>query len=219
MNVEAALAQITADVLEGEEEDILVHAQELLDQGFSAADILNKGMLPAMDVIGERFSDGTVFIPEVLLSARAMNDGLDLLEPYLASSNVKRGGRVLLGTVLGDLHDIGKNMVVSMMKGTGFEVIDMGVNVSTVNIVEQVREHRPDIVGLSALLTTTMPQMKEVIDALSEAGLRDDLKVIVGGAPVNQMFADHVGADGYAHDAGEAVVVAKQYMEEMEQHA
>jgi corrinoid protein of di/trimethylamine methyltransferase len=212
MNLEKAFEQITNDVLEGEEEDILEHAQDLLDQGFSAADILNKGMLPAMDVIGERFADGTVFIPEVLLSARAMNDGLALLEPHLAISNVKRGGRVLIGTVLGDLHDIGKNMVVSMMKGTGFEVIDMGVNVSTKDAVEQVREHRPDILGLSALLTTTMPQMKEIIDALEEAGLRDGLKVIVGGAPVNQMFADHVGADGYAQDAGEAVAVAKKQM-------
>ena len=215
MNVEKAFEQITNDVLEGEEEDILEHAQDLLDQGFSAADILNKGMLPAMDVIGERFADGTVFIPEVLLSARAMNDGLTLLEPHLAISNVKRGGRVLIGTVLGDLHDIGKNMVVSMMKGTGFEVIDMGVNVSTTDVVEQVREHRPDILGLSALLTTTMPQMKEIIDALANAGLRDGLKVIVGGAPVNQMFADHVGADGYAQDAGEAVAVAKQQMLEV----
>lgn len=212
MNVEKALEQITVDVLEGEEEDILVHAQGLLDQGFSARDILNKGMLPAMEVIGERFSDGTVFIPEVLLSARAMNDGLALLEPHLATSNVKRGGRVLLCTVLGDLHDIGKNMVVSMMKGTGFEVIDMGVNAATKDVVEQVRQHRPDILGLSALLTTTMPQMKDIIDALKEAGLRDDLKVIVGGAPVNQMYADHVGADGYAQDAGAAVTVAKQQM-------
>ncbi len=212
MDVEEAFEQITNDVLEGEEEDILEHAQDLFDQGFSAQDILNKGMLPAMDVIGARFSDGSVFIPEVLLSARAMNDGLTLLEPYLATSNVKRGGRVLIGTVLGDLHDIGKNMVLSMMKGTGFEVIDMGVNVSTKDVVEQVREHRPDILGLSALLTTTMPQMKEIIDALADAGLRDDLKVIVGGAPVNQMFADHVSADAYAQDAGEAVAVAKQQM-------
>ncbi|MDP6691801.1 MAG: corrinoid protein [Alphaproteobacteria bacterium] len=216
MDMEKAFEQVTADVLEGEEEDILVHAQELLDQGVSAGDILNKGMLPAMDVIGSRFSDGTVFIPEVLLSARAMNDGLTLLEPYLATSNVKRGGRVLIGTVLGDLHDIGKNMVLSMMKGTGFEVIDMGVNVATKDVVDLVREHRPDIVALSALLTTTMPQMKEIIDALTEAGLRDQVKVIVGGAPVNQMFADLVGADGYAMDAGEAVTVAKEKMQEIE---
>jgi len=210
MNMETAFERVTANVLEGEEEDILVHAQELLDQGVSAGDILNKGMLPAMDIIGSRFSDGTVFIPEVLLSARAMNDGLTLLEPHLVTSNVKRGGRVLIGTVLGDLHDIGKNMVLSMLKGTGFQVVDMGVNVATKDVVEQVHEHRPDIVALSALLTTTMPQMKDIIDALVKAGLRDDVKVIVGGAPVNQMFADLVGADGYAHDAGDAVAVAKQ---------
>ena len=210
MDIEKAFEQITNDVLEGEEKDILVHAQELLDQGFSAPDILNKGMLPAMDVIGSRFADGTVFIPEVLLSARAMNDGLAMLEPYLATSNVKRGGRVLICTVLGDLHDIGKNMVLSMLRGTGFEVIDMGVNIDTETIVQQVRVHRPDILGLSALLTTTMPQMKEVIDALEEAGLRDDLKVMVGGAPVNQMYADQIGADGYAQDAGETVTWANQ---------
>ena len=211
-DVEEAFEQVSNDVLEGEEEEILVHAQELLDEGYSAHDILNKGMLPAMDVIGTRFTDGTVFIPEVLFSARAMNNGLKLLEPYLASSNVKRGGRVLIGTVLGDLHDIGKNMVLSMMKGTGFEVTDMGVNVSTEIIVEQVRELRPDILALSALLTTTMPQMKEVIEALAAAGLRDNMKVIVGGAPVNQMYADQIGADGYAQDAGQAVTLAKEQM-------
>lgn len=212
MNLEKAFEQITNDVLEGEEEVILVHAQELLDDNFSAEDILNKGMLPAMDVISQHFADGTVFIPEVLLSARAMNDGLKLLEPHLATSNLQRG-RILLGTVLGDLHDIGKNMVVSMMKGTGFDVIDMGVNVSTDQVVELVREHRPDILGLSALLTTTMPQMKEIIDALADKGLRDDLKVIVGGAPVNQMFADDIGADGYAQDAAEAVALAKRQIQ------
>jgi 5-methyltetrahydrofolate--homocysteine methyltransferase len=212
MGVEEVFQQVTNDILDGDEEEILVHTQELLDRGYSAQDILNKGMLPAMDVIGTRFTDGTVFIPEVLFSARAMNDGLKLLEPHLATSNVKRGGRVLIGTVLGDLHDIGKNMVLSMMKGTGFEVTDMGVNVSTEIIVEQVREHRPDILALSALLTTTMPQMKEVIEALAAAGLRDNVKVIVGGAPVNQMFADQIGADGYAQDAGQAVTLAKEQL-------
>lgn len=210
MDIEEAFEEITNDVLEGDEQEVAVHARELLDQGIPAGDILNKGMLPAMDVIGSRFTDGTVFIPEVLLAARAMNEGLKVLEPYLATSNVKRGGRVLIGTVLGDLHDIGKNMVISMMKGTGFEVTDMGVNIATAKIVEQVRLHRPDILGLSALLTTTMPQMKETIEALTEAGLRDGLKVIVGGAPVNQMYADLIGADGYAQDAGDAVAVAKK---------
>ena len=208
--VDPAFEQIKNDVLEGEEEKILVHAQELLDQNYSAKDILNKGMLPAMDVISTRFSDGTVFIPEVLLSARAMNEGLKLLEPHLKKSNVKLGGRVLIGTVLGDLHDIGKNMVVSMMKGAGLEVTDMGVNVSTEDIVQKVRNSQPEVLALSALLTTTMPQMQEVIDALAHAGLRNDLKVIVGGAPVNQKFADQIGADGYAADAAEAVTLATQ---------
>jgi 5-methyltetrahydrofolate--homocysteine methyltransferase len=139
-----------------------------------------------------------------------MNDGLKLLEPQLKKSNVKLGGRVLIGTVLGDLHDIGKNLVVSMMKGAGLEVTDMGVNVSTKDIVQKVRNSQPEVLALSALLTTTMPQMKEVIDALAQAGLRNDLKVIVGGAPVNQKFADQIGADGYAADAAEAVTLANQ---------
>ncbi|MEE1545101.1 MAG: cobalamin-dependent protein, partial [Alphaproteobacteria bacterium] len=152
------------------------------------------------------------FVPEVLLSARAMKNGLGVIEPHLVTSNERRSGRVLIGTVLGDLHDIGKNMVASMLTGTGYEVIDMGVNVSTEEIVRQVLERRPDIIALSALLTTTMPQIKEVITALVEAGLRDDFKVIVGGAPVNQKFAEDAGADGYAQDAGAAVALAKQLM-------
>jgi corrinoid protein of di/trimethylamine methyltransferase len=217
MDIEEAFEQITADVLEGDEEEVVVHARELLDHGIDAGDILNKGMLPAMDVIGGRFTDGSVFIPEVLLSARAMEEGLSVLEPYLVTGNEKRSGRVLIGTVLGDLHDIGKNLVVSMLIGTGYEVIDMGVNVSTEEIIRQVLEHRPDILGLSALLTTTMPQIKEVISALVEAGARDDFKVIVGGAPVNQKFADDAGADGYARDAGGAVILSKQLMSALHQ--
>ncbi len=210
MDIEQAFEQITIDVLEGDEAEVVVHARELLDQGIAAGDILNKGMLRAMEVIGGRFADGSVFVPEVLLSARAMKDGLAVLEPHLLTSNQRGSGRVLIGTVLGDLHDIGKNMVASMLTGTGYEVIDMGVNVDTEEIVRQVLEHRPDIVALSALLTTTMPQIKEVIAALVESGVRGDLKVIVGGAPVNQKFADDAGADGYAQDAGAAVTLAKQ---------
>ncbi|MDP7488112.1 MAG: corrinoid protein [Alphaproteobacteria bacterium] len=212
MDVEQAFEQITIDVLDGDEQEVVVHARELLDQGVPAGNILNKGMLPAMEVIGGRFADGSVFVPEVLLSARAMKNGLGVIEPHLVTSNERRSGRVLIGTVLGDLHDIGKNMVASMLTGTGYEVIDMGVNVSTEEIVRQVLERRPDIIALSALLTTTMPQIKEVITALVEAGLRDDFKVIVGGAPVNQKFAEDAGADGYAQDAGAAVALAKQLM-------
>jgi corrinoid protein of di/trimethylamine methyltransferase len=217
MDVEEAFEQITADVLEGEEEDVVVHARELLDHGIDAGDILNKGMLPAMDVIGTRFTDGSVFIPEVLLSARAMKDGLGVLEPHLVAGGEQRSGRILIGTVLGDLHDIGKNLVVSMLIGNGYEVIDMGVNVSTDDVVLQAREHRPDIIGLSALLTTTMPQIKDLITALVESGQRQDFKVMVGGAPVNQKFADDAGADGYAPDAGAAVALAGELMSELHQ--
>lgn len=165
--------------------------------------------LPAMDIISDEFTDGTVFIPEVLLSARAMNDGVQMLEPHLGATNTKAAGRLMVGTVLGDLHDIGKNVVVSMHKASGFEVTDLGVNISTDEFIEQVRKHRPHVLGISALLTTTMPQMKSVIEALESAGLREHVKVIVGGAPINQAFADSIGADGYAGDAGQAVALSR----------
>lgn len=200
---------IRTDVLQGENQSIQEHCRQLLDQGFRAVDILNQGMLSAMEVIGERFKDGSVFIPEVLLSARAMNDALVVLEPYLAGEKSTSRGKVLIGTVLGDLHDIGKNMVSTMLRGTGFEVIDLGINVKKEAFVQKVAEHQPDILGLSALLTTTMPEMKKIIASLREAGLRDQVKIIVGGAPVNQKFADDIGADGYARDAGDAVSLAK----------
>ena len=209
--VEEAYQRITNDVLEGDEEAVLVHARELLDQGFEAGDILNKGMLPAMDVIGSRFSDGTVFIPEVLLSARAMNQGLELLEPHLVGES-GGPGKIVIGTVNGDLHDIGKNMVVSMLKGVGFKVVDLGANVEVVEFVEAVRDEQPDVLGLSALLTTTMPQIREVIEGLEHSQLRRSVKVIIGGAPVNQKFADDAGADGYAQDAGEAVTLTKRLL-------
>lgn len=183
--------------------------QYLLNQGFEASDILNNGMLPAMEVIGVKFTHGTVFIPEVLLSARAMNEGLKVLEPLLAGDSNKAGAKIMLGTVRGDLHDIGKNMVLTMLKGLGFDTIDLGVNVKVGDFVSRVGEQQPAILGLSALLTTTMSQIKDVMDALTEAGLRDQVKVMIGGAPVNQKFADEVGADGYAADAGDAVTLAK----------
>ena len=210
--VEEAYQRITNDVLEGDEEAVLVHARELLDQGFEAGDILNKGMLPAMDVIGSRFSDGTVFIPEVLLSARAMNQGLELLEPHLVSDGAQAPGKIVIGTVNGDLHDIGKNMVVSMLKGVGFKVVDLGANVEMEQFVEAVREEKPDVLGLSALLTTTMPQIRDVIEGLEHSQLRRSVKVIIGGAPVNQKFCDDAGADGYAQDAGEAVALTKRLL-------
>jgi len=203
---------VHADVLAGNDADIKGHVQELLKRGVNAKEILNRGMLTAMEVIGGRFRDGTVFIPEVLLSARAMNEALSVLEPYLAKEKKDASGKILLGTVRGDLHDIGKNMVATMLRGVGFEVVDLGVNISVDGFVTYVEQHRPDILGMSALLTTTMPEMKKVIDALATRGLRDRVKVMVGGAPVNEKFARDIGADGYGADAGSSVDLARKLL-------
>jgi len=201
------------DVLAGNDADIKAHVQRLLDGSIPAQEILNRGMLTAMEVIGGRFRDGTVFIPEVLLSARAMNAALGVLEPHLAKEKKEASGKVLLGTVRGDLHDIGKNMVATMLRGVGFEVIDLGINISTEDFVAKVKQHRPDILGMSALLTTTMPEMKKVIDRLAVHGLRAEVKVIVGGAPVNEKFARDIGADGYGADAGSSIDLAKKLLQ------
>ena len=166
-----------------------------------------------MEVIGEKFKTGDVFIPEVLLSARAMNEALVPLEKHLAADMEGGSGKILIGTVKGDLHDIGKNMVFTMLRGVGFEVKDLGINVPAERFVQEVATFRPHILGLSALLTTTMPEMRNVIDALIAARLRDTVKVMVGGAPVNAKFAGSIGADGYGADAGEAVVLAKKLMQ------
>jgi methylmalonyl-CoA mutase cobalamin-binding domain/chain len=196
-------------VIEGDEESLITLIRELLAGGVGAHDILHQGMIPAMEVVGARFKNADLFIPEVLLSARAMNRALVELEPRLAAEKSQGAHRVLIGTVRGDMHDIGKNMVAIMLKGVGFEVIDVGINVDAAEFVRLVEEKKPDILGLSALLTTTMDQMKVVIGALREKGLRDSVRVMVGGAPVNKTFADGIGADGYAKDAVEAVDVAK----------
>ena len=201
---------IQKDVLNGDEKGIISDVQLMLEKNFSAQDILNLGMLSAMEIIGGRFTDGTVFIPEVLLSARAMDEALKVLEPYLAISDRQNQGTVMIGTVRGDLHDIGKNMVLTMLKGVGFRIIDLGVNVKSEDFVREIANEEPDVLGMSALLTTTMPQMQEVIETLIEAGLRESIKVMVGGAPVTKKFATDIGADGYARDAGEAVSLAKE---------
>lgn len=206
------LEMIQKDVLNGDEKKIIADVQQMLEKNVSAQDILNLGMLSAMEIIGDRFKDGTVFIPEVLLSARAMNEALKVLEPYLASSDRQSKGTVMIGTVRGDLHDIGKNMVLTMLKGVGFKIIDLGVNVKSEDFVREIADKKPDVLGMSALLTTTMPQMQEVIESLIEAGLKESIKVMVGGAPVTEKFAMDIGADGYARDAGEAVSLAKQLM-------
>jgi 5-methyltetrahydrofolate--homocysteine methyltransferase len=203
---------IQQDVFKGNHADIKDHVQKMLDNGFLPRDILNYGMLATMEVIGSRFKTGEVFIPEVLLSARAMNEALKVLEPYLAKEKKEASGKLIVGTVRGDLHDIGKNMVVTMLRGVGFEVEDLGINIKVEEFVNKVAELKPDILGLSALLTTTMPEMKKIINALTESGLRDKVKVMVGGAPVNETYARQIGADGYAADAGESVEMAKQLL-------
>jgi len=203
---------IQEDVLKGDNKKIANDVQEMLDKGSEPREILNNGMLSAMEIIGEKFKDGTVFIPEVLLSARAMNEALKVLEPHLTGKDSESSGTIMIGTVRGDLHDIGKNMVLTMLKGVGFYTVDLGANVRIEDFVQQVSERKPDILGISALLTTTMPQMKKVIKAVTEAGLRKNLKIIIGGAPVNQKFSDDIGADGYAQDAGEAISLVKRLM-------
>lgn len=204
-----AFQKVHADVLAGNDADIQLHVRELLSRGVNAKEILHRGMLTAMEVIGGRFRDGTVFIPEVLLSARAMNHALAVLEPYLAKEKKDANGKILIGTVRGDLHDIGKNMVATMLRGVGFEVVDLGINIAVEDFVANIEKHRPDILGMSALLTTTMPEMKKVIDLLVARGLRNGVKVMVGGAPVNEKFAHDIGADGYGADAGATVDLAK----------
>ncbi len=206
--------QVQDDVLNGDQAAIQGHIRVLLGQGAKAEEILQRGMLTAMEVIGDRFKSGEVFIPEVLLSARAMNEAVLVLEPHLAKAQMRAKGKVLIGTVKGDLHDIGKNLVVIMLRGVGLEVKDLGIDIPAPTFVKMVEESKPDILGLSALLTTTMPQMKEVIDGLKEKGLRDKVKVIVGGAPVNEKFAGDIGADGYAPDGAEAVSLVKKLMRE-----
>jgi corrinoid protein of di/trimethylamine methyltransferase len=203
---------IREDVLNGDEKEIQGHILELIKKGVDGKSILEKGLIAAMEIIGPRFKAGEVFIPEVLLASRAMNEGLKVLEPHLSGDQRKKAGKIVLGTVKGDLHDIGKNLVAMMLRGIGFEVVDLGINVPVEEFVKQVAEQKPDILGLSALLTTTMPEMKRVIQSLEKGGLRKNVKVMIGGAPVNQRFAQEIGADGYGHDAAVAVDLAKGFM-------
>jgi len=183
--------------------------RELLDRGTLARDVLQRGLVAGMEVIGRQFGAGEAFIPEVLLASRAMSETMTLLEPLLAQDVDRVKGRVLIGTVRGDLHSIGKNLVATLLKGVGFEVLDLGTNVARDVFMEKIVEFKPDILGLSALLTTTMTEMRDVIAGLEARQLRNRVQVMVGGAPVSAEFAHDIGADGYAHDAVEAVKLAK----------
>jgi 5-methyltetrahydrofolate--homocysteine methyltransferase len=203
------LAGVRGAVVAGDAEALDAHLRDALRAKLGAREILERGLIAGMERIGERFKTGEIFIPEVLLAARAVNRGLALLEPHLAGERQRGTVRVLIGTVQGDLHDIGKNMVATMLRGVGFEVLDAGVNVASEEFVRRVEEHEPDILAMSALLTTTMPEMGRVLRLLEEKGIRRRVRVLVGGAPVNRKFALGIGADGYAPDAGEAVAVAR----------
>ena len=186
--------------------------KEAIAAGQQPQDIINGQMIRAMGEVGQRFQDGKAFVPQLLMAGRAMKAALEILKPLMAGSSNISLGKVVIGTVKGDLHDIGKNLVASMLEGCGFEVVNIGIDVSADTFIDEIRKNKPDILCMSALLTTTMGYMKEVIDALKEAGLRDQVKVMVGGAPVSQAFADEIGADGYSDNANTAVAVAKELM-------
>lgn len=206
------LSALSTAIIEGNLDDMVELTEDALDEGLSAAEILNEGLMPGMDHVGVEFKAGNMFVPEVLRSAKAMQNSMDILKPLLAESGVQMVGKVLLGTVKGDLHDIGKNLVSMMCEGAGFEVHDLGKDVEPDAFVKAVKEYGPDIIGMSALLTTTMRAMEQTIKALEEAGVRDQVKIMIGGAPVTQSFADQIGADAYASNAAAAAEVAKKFV-------
>jgi len=205
------IQEIASAVEAGKSKVIAGLVEEALAEGISAAEILNDGMIAAMGIVGEKFKNNEIFVPEMLVAARTMKKGVEVLTPHLRATGVEPIGKVIIGTVIGDLHDIGKNLVSMMIEGAGFEVIDLGVDVAPEKFVQAIKEN-PDvkIVALSSLLTTTMPALKETIDAIVNAGLRDKVKIMVGGAPVTQAHADSIGADGYAPDAASAADLAKK---------
>jgi len=206
----AITEQLATAVLAGDRDKIPQLVQQGLDQGLAPKEILDKGLVAGMNEVGNLFKCGEIFVPEVLTSADAMQAGLQVLRPHLIATGTRLIGKIVIATVKGDLHDIGKNLVAMMCEGAGFEVIDVGFDVDPAQFVEAVKEHRPDIVGMSALLTTTMRAMALTIQALQEAGLRDTVKVMVGGAPLTQAYADEIGADGYAPDAASAADLANK---------
>ncbi len=208
----ADLQALVDRVIHGDRDEVARLTQEAIDEGVGLESILNEGLIVGMNEVGRRFKANEFYVPEVLIAARAMRAGMDILKPLLSESGFEPRGRVAIGTVRGDLHDIGKNLVVMMLEGGGYEVIDLEVDVSPEDFVAAVNEHTPNVVAMSALLTTTMPSMQDTIDALSEAGVRGNVKVMIGGAPVTQAYADEVGADGYAPDAASAVDLAAQLM-------
>ena len=212
LNDDELVQQMHDDLYDGLKDEIEDGVRILLERGWSPYDTLTKALVEGMRIVGIDFRDGILFVPEVLLAANAMKAGMFILRPLLAETGAPKMGKMVIGTVKGDIHDIGKNLVSMMMEGAGFEVINLGINNPVENFLKAIEEHKPDIVGMSALLTTTMPYMKVVIDAMIEKGIRNDHVVLVGGAPLNEAFAENIGADAYCRDAAVAVETAKAYM-------
>lgn len=202
--------QMHDDLYDGLQEEVVEGVEILLGRGWTPYEVLTKALVEGMTIVGIDFRDGILFVPEVLMAANAMKAGMGILRPLLAETGAPRIGSMVIGTVKGDIHDIGKNLVSMMLEGAGFDVVDIGINNPVENYLEALEEHKPNILGMSALLTTTMPYMKVVIDALVEKGIRDDYIVLVGGAPLNEAFADSIGADAYCRDAAVAVETAKE---------
>ena len=209
---EELVKQMHDDLYDGLKEEIEEGVHILLGRGWAPYRVLTEALVEGMRIVGIDFRDGILFVPEVLLAANAMKGGMTILRPLLAETGAPKLGTMVIGTVKGDIHDIGKNLVSMMMEGAGFDVIDLGINNPVENYLEALEEHKPDILGMSALLTTTMPYMKVVIDTMKEKGIRDDYVVLVGGAPLNEAFAEAVGADAYCRDAAVAVETAKDFM-------
>jgi len=206
------MEQMWDDLYDGLADEITEATNILLERGWAPYKVLTEALVEGMRIVGVDFRDGVLFVPEVLMAANAMKAGMFILRPLLAASGAPQQGTMVIGTVKGDIHDIGKNLVAMMMEGAGFEVINLGINISVEEYLAALEEHKPQILGMSALLTTTMPYMKVVIDTLKEQGMRDDYTVLVGGAPLNEEFSDAIGADSYCRDAAVAVEIAKEYM-------
>ena len=213
LNDEELTQQMHDDLYDGLKEEVVEGVNILLSRGWAPYRVLTEALVEGMRIVGIDFRDGILFVPEVLLAANAMKAGMGILKPLLIETGAPRVGKMVIGTVKGDIHDIGKNLVGMMMEGAGFEVIDLGINNPVEKYLAAIEEHQPDILGMSALLTTTMPYMKVVIDTLKEKGMRDDYVVLVGGAPLNEEFAKAIGADAYCRDAAVAVETAKSYMQ------
>ena len=208
----AILEDIQNCVLDGELDEIKDLVQKAVDEGIDPAAIINDGLIGGMNIVAPLFKSGEMFVPEVMESADTMNEGMQVVKPLITDADMPTKGKVIIGTVNGDLHDIGKNLVVLMMESRGYTVIDMGVDVKEDQFVEAIKEHKPDIVGMSSLLTTTMMKIDDTIKMINESGLRDQVKIIIGGAPISQEFADDIGADGYSEDASTAVELCDRMM-------